>query len=136
MCKQYTADAFTLEESQHRIKLHFWRGHRHHWRWIKYQIWEENSETRPSHVRSGTRKPAVMCSHSGKSSQDSKVVRESCSEREEFFLSIKNCATSLNCELIKLLDEKKLLYQDPETEHHARLLLEEQKDYLLSGSPI
>ena len=30
-----------------------------------------------------------------------------------FFLSIEKSATFLNCELIKLLEEKKLLYHDP-----------------------
>ena len=50
-----------------------------------------------------------------------------------FFQSIEKFATFLNCELIKLLEEKKLaLSRLSETEYPTRLLLEEQKDYLLS----
>ena len=52
-----------------------------------------------------------------------------------FCLSIEKSATSLNCELIKLPEDKKLLYlrlSVSEAEYRTILLLEEQKNYLLS----
>ena len=50
-------------------------------------------------------------------------------KENKFFLNIEKFAGSLNCELIKLLEEKVLLNQDS---LKLRFLFEEHKDYLLS----
>ena len=58
------------------------------------------------------------------------VIQE---EKERIHSEHRETATSLNNELIKLLEEKKVAVSRlSEAEYHTRLLLEEQKDYLLS----
>ena len=58
------------------------------------------------------------------------VIQE---EKERIHSEHRETATSLNNELIKLLEEKKVAVSRlSEAEYHTRLLLEEQKDFLLS----
>ena len=72
-----------------------------------------------------------MCSLKRKIKSRLKCCAGAFVEKEkDFFLSIEKFAISLNCKLIKLLEEKELLNQDSsQAEHHTRLLLDERKDY-------
>ena len=87
-------------------------GERHVQHHSEFITLRESSETRSSHVRTSTGRPVATCSHTRKSSRDPNVLQESYSERERILSEHRKSAISLNCELIMLLKEEKLLYQD------------------------
>ena len=76
----------------------------------------------------------AMCSIKRESSRDSNVVREPYSEREaESHLSIGKSSISWNCDLIKLLEEEKLLYHNYLMQNIKRdWFLRSKKDYSLT----
>ena len=90
----------------------------------------ESSETSSLHCRTRTWK--ARCPYKRKSSRDSNVVREPYSERERILSELKISVISLNFELIKLLEERKLLHPDYLRQNIIRrMALKDETDYLL-----
>ena len=91
----------------------------------------ESSETRSSHFRTGTDGP-WHCAQTREHQVETNMLCGRLIEKEkEFPLNIKKIQKALKCELIKLLEEKKLLYQHYLMRNTILSKLSEPKDYSL-----